>query len=48
MYYLLPNVCLKFAELLANSVDPDETPRSAASHMGLPLFAQACLPKYVQ
>ena len=28
-------LCLKIAELVANSVDPDETPRSAASHLGL-------------
>ena len=30
IYYLL--LCLKFAGRVANRVDPDETPRSAASH----------------
>ena len=28
-------LCLKNAGWVANSVDPDETPRSAASHLGL-------------
>ena len=28
-------LCLKIAGRVANSVDPDETPRSAASHLGL-------------
>ena len=28
-------MCLKIAGCVANSVDPDETPRSAASHLGL-------------
>ena len=28
-------LCLKIAGLVANSVDPDETPHSAASHLGL-------------
>ena len=28
-------LCLKIAGWVANSVDPDETPRSAASHLGL-------------
>ena len=28
-------LCLKIAVGVANSVDPDETPRSAASHLGL-------------
>ena len=30
-----PKLCLKIAGWVANSVDPDETPRSAASHLGL-------------
>ena len=30
-----PMLCLKIAGRVANSVDPDETPRSAASHLGL-------------
>ena len=30
-----PMLCLKIAGWVANSVDPDETPRSAASHLGL-------------
>ena len=30
-----PMLCLKIAGCAANSVDPDETPRSAASHLGL-------------
>ena len=30
-----PMLCLKAAGWVANSVDPDETPRSAASHLGL-------------
>ena len=29
-----PILCLKIAGWVANSVDPDETPRSAASHLG--------------
>ena len=28
-------LCLKLAEWVANSVDPDETPYSAASNLGL-------------
>ena len=32
---LPPMLCLKIAGWVANSVDPDETPRSAASHLGL-------------
>ena len=28
-------MCLKFAVSVANSVDPDQTPRSAASDLGL-------------
>ena len=30
-----PMLCLKNAGWVANSVDPDETPRSAVSHLGL-------------
>ena len=30
-----PMLCLKIAGWVANSVDPDETPRSAAYHLGL-------------
>ena len=30
-----PMLCLKIAGWVANSVDPDETPRSAVSHLGL-------------
>ena len=30
-----PMLCLKIAGWVANSVDPDETPRSVASHLGL-------------
>ena len=30
-----PMLCLNMAGWVANSVDPDETPRSAASHLGL-------------
>ena len=30
-----PMLCLNIAGWVANSVDPDETPRSAASHLGL-------------
>ena len=33
IHYLI--LCLKIAGWVANSVDPDETPRSAASHLGL-------------
>ena len=33
IYY--PMLCLKIAGWVANSVDPDETPHSAASHLGL-------------
>ena len=32
IYYLM---CLKIAGLVANSIDPDEMPHSAASHLGL-------------
>ena len=28
-------LCLKIAGWVANSVDPDETPQNAASHLGL-------------
>ena len=41
-------MCLKLAEWMANSVDPDEMPHFAASHLGLHLFAEACLAKYIQ
>ena len=30
-----PMLCLKIAGWVANSLDPDETPHSAASHLGL-------------
>ena len=30
-----PMLCLKIAGWVANSIDPDETPHSAASHLGL-------------
>ena len=43
---LLPDIVSKIAEWVANSVDPDETPHSAASHLGLQ-FAQACLSEYI-
>ena len=33
IYYSM--LCLKIAEWVANSVDPDESPRSAATHLGL-------------
>ena len=40
-------LCLKIAEGVENSVDPDETPRSAASHLALHcLFRPVCLNKY--
>ena len=40
-------LCLKIAEWVANSVDPDETPRSAASHLGLYcLLRPVCLNIY--
>ena len=39
--------CLKIAEWVANSVDPDGTPHFVASHVRLLLF-WACLAKYVQ
>ena len=44
IYYLL--LCLKLAGRVANSEDPDETPHSAATHLGLQ-FAQACLFEYL-
>ena len=34
-YNLLPNIVTKIAGFVANGVDPDETPRFAASHLGL-------------
>ena len=40
MYY--PMLCLKIAEWMANTVDPDETPCFVASDLGL-----HCLAKYV-
>ena len=40
-------LCLKTAGWVANSVDPDETPRSAASHLGLYcLLRPVCLNTY--
>ena len=40
-------LCLKIAGSVANSVDPDETPRSAASHLGLYcLLRPVCLNTY--
>ena len=33
--FTTPMLCLKIAGRVANSVDPDETPHSAASHLGL-------------
>ena len=41
MYYQL--MCLKPSRWVANIADPDETPRSAASHRGLHCFAQVCI-----
>ena len=42
-----PMLCLKIAGWVANSVDPDETPRSAASHLGLYcLLRPVCLNTY--
>ena len=42
-----PMMCLKIAGWVANSVDPDETPHSAASHLGLNcLFRAVCLKTY--
>ena len=38
-WFLLFSCCVEFAELTANSVDPDQTPRSASSDLGL-----HCLP----
>ena len=32
---------------MANSVDPDQTPHSAASDLSIP-FAQACLSQYLE
>ena len=41
-------LCLKIAVWVANIVDPDETPRSAASHLGLHcLLRPVCLNTYV-
>ena len=45
IYYSM--LCLKIAGWVANSVDPDETPRSAASHLGLHgLLRPVCLNTY--
>ena len=45
IYY--PMLCLKIAEWVTNRVDLDETPRSAASHLGLHcLFRPVCLTIY--
>ena len=42
-----PMLCLKIAGWVANSVDPDETPHSAASHLGLNcLLRPVCLNTY--
>ena len=42
-----PMLCLKIAGWVANSVDPDETPRSATSHLGLNcLLRPVCLNTY--
>ena len=46
-YNLLPKLCLKVAEWVANSVDPDEMPHFAASHLGLHCLLRP-LAKYVQ
>ena len=40
----LPDVVSKIAGWVANSVDPDETPRSAASHLGLHCFLRPVYP----
>ena len=32
----------------ASSVDPDQTPRSAASNQGATLFAQTSMPEYLE
>ena len=37
-------LCLKIAGWVANSVDPDETPRSAASHLGLYCLLRSVCP----
>ena len=42
IYYLL--LCLQNAGWVANSADPDETPRSAASHLGLHCFLRLVCP----
>ena len=38
----------KIAGWVANSVDPDQTPHSAAVWQGSTLFAQACVSEYVE
>ena len=40
--FLLSSCFVEISELNANSVDPDQTPRSAASDLGL-----QCLPVYL-
>ena len=46
-----PILCLKIAGLVANRVDPDETPRTAASHLSLLFFSHlvytVCLSKCI-
>ena len=42
-YY--PILCLKISGWVANSVDPDETPRSVASHLGLHCLLRHVCPK---
>ena len=37
-------LCLKIAGCVANSVDPDETPRSAASHLDLHCLLRSVCP----
>ena len=45
----LPMNVYKIAGWVANRVDTDQTPHSAASDLGLHcLFAQACLSEYVE
>ena len=39
-------LCLKIAGGVANSVDPNETPRSAASHLGLHCLLRPVCPNY--
>ena len=37
---------LKFVERVANSVDPDQTPRSAASDLGLHCLLRSVCPNF--